>query len=66
MLQVQKQTQIYTKIIKEIIKIQEPGYTNSLGLIREITNKGLIFENGILPHGNKTRDLWKKLLEELK
>jgi hypothetical protein len=59
------QKKIYTKMIEEIVKIHEPDYRESLGLIQGVTNEGFIFENGILPHGNKTTVLWKKLQEKV-
>jgi hypothetical protein len=56
------QKKIYSKMIEEIVKIHEPDYRESLGLIKGLTNVGFIFENGVLPHGNKTTALWEKFL----
>lgn len=65
MREVERQKKVYTKMIEEIVKIHEPDYTKSLGLLKGLTDKGFIFENGILPLGYKTRSLWKQFLYKL-
>ena len=59
------QKQLYTQLIQEIMKLHEPDYKESLGQIQGLDEKGLIFENGILPHRAKTTALYKKFIEKL-
>jgi len=65
MREVERQKQVFTKMVQEMARLHEPDYMDSLGQIQGLTDEGFIFERGTMPHGEKTTDLWKKFLETL-
>ncbi len=63
--EIERQKKLYSGMLREIAKLHEPDYKKELGMLKGLTHKGFIFENGILPHGDKTTVLWTEFIKSL-
>jgi ankyrin repeat protein/WD40 repeat protein len=62
---VTQKKKLYGDMFREMMMKHEEDYTEGLGQIQGMDGEGLIFEKGILRHGEKTTKLYAQFVESL-